>query len=335
MTSATRRNRVHSAKQLYGARVSRVMSLPTWLSRPEAARLLDFLFDRGGRRRSVSRDYFFRVARHFTPTLCAEGEGVRYLVSTADAVVGRTVFVRGNFDLAAMRRIINVVRAEAGRDPLSDRTLVDVGANIGTTTLAALRFFGASRVIAFEPAPDNVALLIQNLLLNDVRDAVQVYPFALSDRDAWVELELSPHNWGDHRVRLQGNLPLPDETEGERTAKHVRARMLDGLIENGELDLAEVGLVWIDTQGHEARVFQGATRLLASQIPVVVEYWPKGLNRVGDLEKFHGLISKAFERVIVVPPTGEPAYELPADGLARIGDLGSDCWSYTDLVLLS
>lgn len=41
-----------------------------------------------------------------------------------------------------------------------------------------------------------------------------------------------------------------------------------------------VGLVWIDTQGHEGHVLSGASQLLASQAPIVLEFWPYGLDQV-------------------------------------------------------
>ena len=39
--------------------------------------------------------------------------------------------------------------------------------------------------------------------------------------------------------------------------------------------------MWIDTQGHEARVLGGATRLLERAPPVVLEYSPSHLAKAG------------------------------------------------------
>jgi hypothetical protein len=52
----------------------------------------------------------------------------------------------------------------------------------------------------------------------------------------------------------------------------VRASTLDEELAAGVFDLSEVGLVWLDVQGHEADVLAGARNLLTSEIPLVVEY---------------------------------------------------------------
>jgi hypothetical protein len=53
------------------------------------------------------------------------------------------------------------------------------------------------------------------------------------------------------------------------------------------ISAAEIDLVWMDVQGHEAHVLAGATCLAG--VPVVTEFWPFGLRRAGALARFHEL----------------------------------------------
>ena len=44
-------------------------------------------------------------------------------------------------------------------------------------------------------------------------------------------------------------------------------------------------LIWIDTQGYEPVILQGAKKLIESKAPVVIEFWPYALKRANLWEK--------------------------------------------------
>ncbi len=47
----------------------------------------------------------------------------------------------------------------------------------------------------------------------------------------------------------------------------------------------DVKYIWVDTQGHEGFVLDGAKKLLQSRkIPLFIEFWPDEMRRVGGLE---------------------------------------------------
>ena len=75
----------------------------------------------------------------------------------------------------------------------------------------------------------------------------------------------------------------------------------------------------------------GADALLASDIPIVCEYWPYGLERSGGLERFHTLVAGSRSRFIDLATPGTTV--LPT---ARIRDLRAQHpgLSYTDVLLL-
>ncbi len=69
-------------------------------------------------------------------------------------------------------------------------TVVDIGAGLGDFTVFAARRTPHGRVVAYEPAPDSVALLEKNLGLNGIKN-VDVHPFAVSGQDGELSLDVS------------------------------------------------------------------------------------------------------------------------------------------------
>jgi FkbM family methyltransferase len=69
-------------------------------------------------------------------------------------------------------------------------SVVDIGAGLGDFTVFAAQRTPHGRVYAYEPAPDSVALLEQNIRLNRIGN-VETYPYAVSDRAGTLTLDVS------------------------------------------------------------------------------------------------------------------------------------------------
>jgi hypothetical protein len=54
---------------------------------------------------------------------------------------------------------------------------------------------------------------------------------------------------------------------------------LDQLAEQGVIDADTVSLLWLDVQGHEGEVLEGALSLLRRRVPVVFALRPRELSR--------------------------------------------------------
>jgi FkbM family methyltransferase len=275
----------------------------------------------------------FDLLAPFAPIVVVEGEaGMRLAIGTEDPEIGRHTFVHRAYDMGAMRRAIDLLELEGGV-PLWGRTVLDVGANIGVSIVPLLRLFGAERGIAVEPAPQLLELLRLNLTLNDLAERVQVLPMALSDRDGSMELALSPENAGDHRLRVPGTEADAVET---RATVDVPVRRLDALVEEGAIDAASLGLIWLDVQGHEGHVMAGAPGVLASAVPVVTEFWPEALDRAGGLEMFRDAVRSSYSRVIDVraAQASGAAQVLPTSRLDELAERYAGPTDFTDLLLL-
>ena len=241
--------------------------------------------------RPAVREFFFLVAREFTPSLVADIGPIRYHVSTADRTVGREVFLTGGYDDSALARVLRILRGFGG-EAFRAKTFVDIGANIGTSTLPAILRHGFARAVAVEPDETNHTLLTQSVVANGLEQRVTTVRTALSNEEKEVLLERCPINHGDHRVRNENS------ANSTREAVSVPATTFDALVQRGVISLDEVGLVWIDTEGHEGHVFRGARSLVASDVPVIVKFRPQALARSHGLEWFEHLVGTYYSWMV-------------------------------------
>jgi FkbM family methyltransferase len=293
---------------------------------------------RDGARREAFRACAFLLSRKLTPLVGVEDGDVRYVLSARESTgVCYPTFVRGYFDEQTVLGMEAALAWHAGIATIEGLCVLEIGANIGTETVSLLMRHGVKRVVAFEPDAENVRFLRANLALNGVQDRVAIYEMALSDTDGTVVLERSKDNWGDHRVRAGDSFGPDLHGEELRTTTEVKARRLDSLVDAGEVDLDEIDLVWMDAQGHEGHILSGAERLLAARVPIVAEYWPYGLARVGALDRFHALIARHCRAIVDLR---EPMVALAARGVAGLvqrypAEASADApVSYTDLLLI-
>lgn len=321
--------------------------------RNEAKRERDEEKARAGRlkaekQRDRDRSRFYAEAPSFTESLSATLGSRMYFVRTGDATIGKFLFEQGwSPELDGLSKAFSALSA-VGKTPAGEnRIFIDVGANIGVATVTALLDYGFSEALAFEPEPRNHQLLRVNLVSNGVEGRAKALPLAVSDEPGHAELALNPANFGDHRLRehagfhsAAGDAPLPASSsqhrEGGRSADiiPVEATSLDAFLEREGIALPDAGLLWIDTQGHEARVLRGARGVLELGYPVVIEFDPWLLG--DDLPDLERLISSEWTHVIDI---GEKS---PADSFdpipsSDIGQVTAACreqhW-HTDLVLL-
>jgi FkbM family methyltransferase len=210
------------------------------------------------------RGAFFAEARRHTEHVSIRLGDELIFLATADAGVGRHLFVaRSRSEFRVLEHALTWLSAAGIRLP-EDPVFVDVGANIGTTTVVALRRHSFASGVAIEPSPDNVELLRLNVAANGLAERVVVLPVAASNRVAEVELDVRYENRGGHRI-------VDDDTGNRKgPAVPVNAVTLDSLVDDGVLRPAQVGLLWIDAQKHEASVLAGATKLIDAGVPVIV-----------------------------------------------------------------
>jgi len=173
--------------------------------------------------------------------------------------------------------------------------IIDIGANIGTVCISALKKNFFEEALAIEPVPDNTFLLKKNSLANNLSSKIKFYPYAISNRRGKLTMKLSNDNYGDHRV-LSGTDNKPVKNNGN-SFDYVDVPVLsfDELVLKENLDLNNVGLIWMDTQGHDYFVLRGMEKTLSFKIPIVFEFYPSGIRQEGiQQEEFFDFIKTRF-----------------------------------------
>jgi FkbM family methyltransferase len=165
--------------------------------------------------------------------------------SHADAGVLQQVFVQQDYHFEQwaqgqlVRRLYDSVRA-GGVTPL----ILDAGANIGASAVWFRALFPEARIVAVEPAPDNVELL----RLNCAGPNVTIVEGAVGAEDGTMHLVDPGRGEWAYRVEAEGGRPV---------AVHSIAALLERAgsafplvckldIEGGEADLFAKNTEWVD-----------------------------------------------------------------------------------------
>jgi FkbM family methyltransferase len=216
---------------------------------------------------------------------------------------------------------------------------IDAGANLGWYATVMARAVGPTGIVlAFEPEEHNLELLRTNLAVNAMSERARVFGCALYQRDGEIDFELSPENYGDHRVRaIPGAPSVPEHEQGTRTYRRVPARTLDGVLTEIGLSQRPVRLLKIDTQGAEVAIFRGAARTLAATEAMTAEFWPYGLERAGaTAEEYVEHVSRHFRQFARLNTTDlrmSPIAELRWD-VRRPPDIGTPKGGFSNYLFL-
>jgi FkbM family methyltransferase len=149
--------------------------------------------------------------------------------------------------------------------------VVDVGANLGWTSLHLKDLSKTGIVIAFEPDSQNYARCSRNLSLNPLLP-IELHQLGLGEVDIVAEMEIRcPTN-------LSGNRVLPSGSHG---GEQVVITSLDQFLLKKRI--GGIQLIKIDVEGYEVKVLKGARNLLTEYRPTIfVEINTRNLLDQGD-----------------------------------------------------
>jgi FkbM family methyltransferase len=154
------------------------------------------------------------------------------------------------YDLAEQKRNIYGSQIRTGD------VVLDCGANVGVFTRKALSA-GAGKVVAIEPAPENLECLRRNFAAEIADGRVVVYPKGVWDKDDVLKLAVDPEDSAsDSFVRPVRNAQFIE----------VPLTTIDKLA--GELHLPRVDVIKMDIEGAEQKAIAGAR-------DTIVRYHPR------------------------------------------------------------
>ena len=241
--------------------------------------------------RSKSRELLWPLFRHVYSNVECLGikneSGAIVLAHTQDRHLTLELLTYGRYKTSNLPKALELLK-KLGR-PSGDY-FIDVGANIGTETISALLSGQFDYALAIEPEIRNYNLLRANLIINDLADRARVYQVAISNREGTALIALSAKNRGDHRVSVSG-AGSATHTVGHQIAM----APLDQMVRSAGISPSAVSLVWVDTQGYDGFVLDGAQSLIDANARFVVELWPAQMQRAGSLDVGVGLIESKFD----------------------------------------
>ena len=132
--------------------------------------------------------------------------------------------------------------------------VLDCGANIGVFVHSALRA-GAQKVIAIEPAPENLECLRRNFKPEMEQGRVVIYPKGVWDRDDFLTLNIT------HANSAADSFVITPEHSSPSSEK-LPLTTIDKLV--AELGLPRVDFIKMDIEGAEVKALNGARETIAS-----------------------------------------------------------------------
>jgi FkbM family methyltransferase len=180
-----------------------------------------------------------------------------------DKVVGHHVEKFGDWFRDDFQRVLALL-TQAGQSTRG-KIFLDVGANIGTQTVYALVRNDFARAIAIEPAPKNLMALKTNIAINDFADCVTVVPKAAGEAPGIMQMSMDSDNSGGHSFRS-------GTSTGSKSNLTVEVTTIDITLADLAIHPSDIGLLWLDVEGYEPEALAGAQQIIASRVPICVEF---------------------------------------------------------------
>ena len=213
----------------------------------------------------------FDNQKKITELLAINNFNEKYIVNSNDKVIGRSLYINGSFEFDTFLHTLEILKKK-----IKAETLVDIGANIGSICVPAVKRGIFKNCLAIEPEPYNFDLLTKNIFINGLSNKIQTFNVALGQFDnEKIKLELSENNYGDHRIK-SNSTEKNYYNEDKRKIIDIEIKRLDTVVQVSD---PKETLFWIDVQGYEGFVLEGGMNILSKKPPLVIEFWPYGLDK--------------------------------------------------------
>ena len=192
---------------------------------------------------------------------------IKYLV-WANEDIGKRLILQGGYETNELLAFHRLIR--------QGDVCVDVGGNVGIFSLNFAKCCkNEGKVYVIEPIRKNQLVIELAAIVNGI-DNIQIFPFALSDRDGEVVLEIPSIDGAYAYIKNS------DQT-GSVANLTVRCLPLDVFV--NEQNIMRIDILKIDVEGAEMLVLEGGKAILSDPVRrprvVMVELVDEFLNRYG------------------------------------------------------
>ena len=182
-----------------------------------------------------------------------------FIVFGKDKFISRETYINGPHDYYLFKKARLLLRKRI-------KYLIDIGANIGTFCIPAVKDGFIKKCAAIEPVEKIYKILNTYILLNEVDKKIETYDCVISDNlHENLTLSQNKNNFGDNRFRVIKNK--------KNNYKIIR---LNNFIK--KFDLTKL-LIKIDVQGFEDKVLISGNKFLLKKVPLIVEFDYKFLKK--------------------------------------------------------
>ena len=195
--------------------------------------------------------------------------------------------------------LLSMLSLPAYKDGLK---IANIGANVGWYTVLGAKTSDKIKVDAFEPTPQTLQYLQQNIALSGLNSQVTVYPVALSNEAGQVELVVNDQNDGNNMVFASQEVISKDREQ----CKHftIQAQTLDDVY-GAQPQSDWPNFVLMDTEGHEQLVLDGSTQLWTQgwRPVIMTEFAPHLMKLRGECHYIQDLVTQYGYKVYVLVPS--------------------------------
>ncbi len=155
----------------------------------------------------------------------------------------------GDFEHSELNIILNNLR--------DDAVMFDIRANIGLYSISAAKKYKYINIHAFEPVPETIKELEENIIKNNVKDKIKINSMAITDKDEYVFITTDYHS----------SNYITNKNSKEKTIK-VPATSIDNYIRKNKI--SKLDICKIDVEGKELGVLLGMKETLRHLKPIIM-----------------------------------------------------------------
>jgi FkbM family methyltransferase len=168
----------------------------------------------------------------------------------------------------------------------AEYVVLDIGMNVGITSLYFSQFDNIKKIYAFEPLKPTFTCANANLILNKkYSPKVQAFNFGLSNKAQNIEVSFDPINKGNVGIKNAGITAL-----SQKNVELIELREASKVLRQiSEENPSTRFLVKLDCEGSEYDIFENL--FSASMLPLFKIFIIEWHNMVGYKERLHNLIN--------------------------------------------
>ena len=243
-----------------------------------------------------------------------ENNKLSFLVHRNETI-SNSIFLEGEFEFSKFVKSLKLIKKRK-------RTLIDVGANIGSITIPSLKENFFENALVFEPNPESLRLLKSNILINNLENKVNIKELALSDKKTFKTLH------ADLKLNRGDNKLIPQKKRG-RNFFYVKTDILDNYTKNFDKNNC---LIKIDVQGEESKILISSKNTLSKKIPIVLEFEPSNLNK--NWKDYFKYVLKFYKNFYDLKELKPVKKDLSLESLEKVYQIYFKKNSFTDLLFI-